>query len=105
MSTRPLKIHKALQIIPKGKVTTYKLLAQYVGIENPRVVGHILHNNKDGDLYPCHRVVRSDGKIATGYAMGGPTEQRRKLEEEGVAFLANGKVNFKTSLYTFTLQT
>jgi alkylated DNA nucleotide flippase Atl1 len=45
--------------------------------------------------------VRSDGKIASGYAMGGPTEQRKKLEMEGVRFLFNGNVDFSTSLHTF----
>ncbi|MBP9816012.1 MGMT family protein, partial [Candidatus Woesebacteria bacterium] len=80
----------------------YKLLSKQVGLKSPRVVGNILHKNEDGKLYPCHRVVRSDGKIASGYAMGGPAEQRKRLEKEGVSFLSNGNVDFKASLYEFS---
>jgi methylated-DNA-protein-cysteine methyltransferase-like protein len=101
MSSNSLKVFKALQSIPVGKVTTYMMLAKHVGIKSPRVIGNILHKNEDSNLYPCHRVVRSDGKIASGYAMGGPTEQRKKLEMEGVRFLFNGNVDFSTSLHTF----
>ncbi|KXK09558.1 MAG: Bifunctional transcriptional activator/DNA repair enzyme Ada [Microgenomates bacterium OLB23] len=102
MSSNSQKIYNALQLIPKGKVTTYKLLAEYIGINNPRVIGNILHKNEDGNIYPCHRVVRSNGTIASGYAMGGPTEQRKKLRQEGVRFLSNGNVNFSYSLHTFS---
>ncbi len=102
MRIDPFLVYKALQLIPKGKVTTYKLLSKQVGLKSPRVVGNILHKNEDGKLYPCHRVVRSDGKIASGYAMGGPAEQRKRLEKEGVSFLSNGNVDFKASLYEFS---
>jgi len=101
MNSISTKVYTALQLIPKGKVTTYKALAEYTGIKSPRVVGNILHKNDDGEKYPCHRVVRSDGKIASGYAMGGPVEQRKKLEKEGVQFMKNGRVNFSASLYVF----
>jgi len=55
--------------IPKGKVITYKELAGLAG--NPRAyraVGNILNKNYDKAI-PCHRIVRSDGKIG-GYNRG-----------------------------------
>ena len=102
MSSNSLKVFKALQSIPVGKVTTYMMLAKHVGIKSPRVIGNILHKNEDSNLYPCHRVVRSDGKIASGYAMGGPTEQLRKLRQEGVKFASTYKVDLDVSLYKFS---
>ena len=99
MSAHSSKIFSALLLVPKGKVTTYKTLAEYAGIKNPRVVGNILHKNTDPEKYPCHRVVKSDGSIAAGYAMGGPSAQRRKLKAEGVKFLKNGSVDLAKSLY------
>lgn len=101
MKIDPFLVYKALQSIPQGKVTTYKALAEFTGVKNPRVIGNILHKNTDGNVYPCHRVVRSDGKIASGYAMGGPSEQHKKLKEEGVKLFANGKVDLSSSLFTF----
>lgn len=79
---------KALQAIPKGHVTTYKILGEKFHI-HPRQVGRILHNNKHPNTYPCYKVVHSDGSIATGYAAGGPTEQIKRLILDSVPFNKN----------------
>ncbi len=79
--------------IPPGKVTTYGELARAVGI-NPRQVGYILHHNTDPVRFPCHRVVKSDGRVATGYAFGGPGKQQERLEAEGVVFVQS-RINLK----------
>jgi len=71
--------------IPKGKVMSYGQIGVMVGI-GPRQVGRILHNNLDNLLTPCHRVVRADGSIASGFAFGGEGKQKELLEKEGVFF-------------------
>jgi len=48
-----------------------------------RAVGTALARNPVPLLIPCHRVVRSDGKIGD-YALGSPNK-RRILESEGRA--------------------
>lgn len=70
-----------LKQIPRGKVTTYKILAKNLGT-HPRAVGRMLNSNPHPVIVPCHRVVRSDGGIG-GYKFG----IRKKfalLEKEGV---------------------
>lgn len=55
--------------IPKGKTLTYKEVARRA--HNPRAaraVGNIMNKNYDPKV-PCHRVVRSDGKVG-GYREG-----------------------------------
>ena len=42
---------------------------------------------------PCHRVVFADGRLAPGFAFGGPDAQRDLLEGEGVGFLPDGRVD------------
>ena len=81
---RPL-VFESLTHIPKGKVSTYKAVASAVGI-NARQVGRLLHSNTNPDMYPCHRVVHSDGSMAGGFAFGGPDKQQELLEREGVQF-------------------
>lgn len=91
-----------LQQIPTGKVTTYKILAQASGIKNPRIIGTIIHKNTDPKKYPCHRVVRSDGTIVTGYAFGGQQKQIEILIKEGIVFRGK-KVDLDRHLFMLRL--
>ena len=88
------KVYNLVSSVPKGKVTTYGVLARLTGI-NPRTVGFILHLNKDPKHIPCHRVINSKGKISSGYAFGGPDAQRKMLEKEGIKFNSSGIVDLK----------
>ena len=75
------KIHAVVKMIPKGQVLTYKDVAKMAGRPRAyRAVGNILNKNIDPKV-PCHRVIRSDGKIG-GYRDGNAFKIRR-LQEEG----------------------
>lgn len=87
------------QKIPAGKVTTYGLIASFLGTKDSRRVGHALHANKDPRV-PCHRVVNKSGGLAPGFAFGGPNEQKNRLISEGVVFTSMGRVDLKKCLYT-----
>jgi len=52
--------------IPKGKVTTYKLISEKLGTKAYRAVGNALRKNPYAPEVPCHRVVNSDGSVG-GY--------------------------------------
>jgi O-6-methylguanine DNA methyltransferase len=63
------KIYNIVKKIPKGKTMTYKQVASLAGKPGAyRAVGNILNKNYDKSI-PCHRVIRSDGKIG-GYNRG-----------------------------------
>lgn len=63
------RVLKVVQKIPRGKVLTYKRVAKLAGKPRAwRAVGNILNKNRDPKI-PCHRVIRSDGKIG-GYNKG-----------------------------------
>ena len=74
-------VFKIVKQIPKGKITTYKLIARAVN-SHPRAVGRILSKNKNLIKIPCHRVIKSDGSIG-GYA-GGVEMKKQLLKEEGI---------------------
>ena len=75
------KVYVVVKKIPKGKVLMYKEVVQQAGnVLAVRAVGNILHKN-DNPHIPCHRVIRSDGKLG-GYN-GGVDKKRRILKEEG----------------------
>lgn len=78
-------VYKYLLTIPKGKVVTYKQIAEYLGnAKLARVIGNILHVNPDENKYPCYKVVNSKGKLSENFAFGGIEMQKKKLEEENI---------------------
>lgn len=83
------KFHAVLRKVPRGKVTTYGALAKAVGCpKGGRAVGNAMNKNPSAPQVPCHRVVRSDGKVG-GFASGSTT-RIKMLEAEGIE-VANGK--------------
>ena len=60
-----------------------------------RVVGYALHKNPLPGIIPCHRVVTRNGEVAESFAFGGGETQRELLENEGIAFEADGKINLE----------
>ena len=88
-------VYEYLATIPKGKVVTYGQIAKFLGNQNlARTVGNILHENPDGDKYPCYKVVNAQGKLAENYAFGGIKIQKIRLEADGV-IVKNDKVDLK----------
>ncbi|MEM1543589.1 MAG: MGMT family protein [Candidatus Bathyarchaeia archaeon] len=70
--------------IPRGKVSTYKRIAEMVGRPKAyRAVGNALHKNPLAPIIPCHRVVRSDGRIV-GETIEEIEGRKKLLLEEGV---------------------
>lgn len=79
------KVFAVVREIKKGEVMTYKQVAKKVGYPGAaRAVGSILKTNYDPKI-PCHRVIRSDGKMG-GYNRGGHAKKLAILKKEGVKF-------------------
>ncbi len=84
------KVYKKLLEVPAGKVTTYGELAKAVGIKDgQRLIGKIMNKNPYPVIIPCHRVIKSDGKIG-GYAWGEKIKTSMLLRE-GIK-ITNGKI-------------
>ena len=89
------KLYELLTRIPRGYVTTYGDLARQLGdVHLARSVGNALHDNPDGERYPCYKVVNSRGALSRAYAFGGLDAQRCRLEADGI-IVVNGKVDLK----------
>jgi len=84
------RVYVELLKIPRGKVTTYRLLAEHLGCRSCRAVGQALRRNPFAPDIPCHRVIASD--LSPGGFQGAEkgTAVRRKLallRAEGVEFV------------------
>lgn len=78
--------------VPKGRVTTYKIIGQKLGTCGYRAIGQILNKNPNVPKVPCHRVVFSDGTLG-GYKFGA-NKKKQLLQKEGIIIRNNKIVNF-----------
>jgi methylated-DNA-[protein]-cysteine S-methyltransferase len=77
--------------IPRGAVSTYRRIGQYIGMPNAaRAVGNALANNPFPIVIPCHRAIRSDNTL--GGFQGGMRMKQFLLEMEGHCFGDNGRI-------------
>ena len=96
------RVYETTGRVPKGRVTTYRLLAHAIGCGSPRAVGQALRRNPVAPEVPCHRVIASDLTIG-GFAgkRSGPRIRKKLalLKREGVLFdggrLADGRLLFR----------
>lgn len=103
------KIYALVKKVPKGKVTTYKEIANALETKAYQAVGQILSKNPDGFLdggkTPCHRVVPSDGSLGgfCGHKCGKKVcEKKKLLEKEGIRFdKKNNIIDFEKKLFKF----
>lgn len=86
------KVYGICKKVPKGKVTTYKEIAESLGTKAYRAVGTALNKNPFAPEVPCHRVINSNGKIG-GFASG-IKKKIKLLKKEGVEVM-NKKVDLK----------
>ena len=93
------KVYFYCKKVPRGKVTTYGMIASCLGKPmSSRAVGGALNKNPHAPEVPCHRVVGFDGSLV-GFASG-VKERERMLREEGVE-VVGGKVDLER--YGFSL--
>ncbi|MDD5178181.1 MAG: MGMT family protein [Candidatus Nanoarchaeia archaeon] len=91
-------VFKLLKQVPYGKVTTYGDLARKLNSKAFRVIGVIMHRNKDPENIPCFKIVKSNGELG-GYASG-VDEKIKRLNREGIEVI-NGKIDLEKYLYKF----
>lgn len=82
-----------LKRVPKGKVTTYGILAQLCKT-SPRAIGRITKYNPYPVNCPCYKVIGSDGSLVGYTGNGGLKTKRKLLERDGIKFV-NDKVEKK----------
>ena len=80
------KVWNYLKKIPKGTVKTYKQVA--IAINRPksaRAVANACAKNPYAPKIPCHRVIRSDGRLGGYSGKGGIKQKLRLLRSENVS--------------------
>ena len=97
------RVYALVRTIPRGKVSTYGLVAKKLGCGSSQAIGQALRRNPYAPEMPCHRVVSSALTLGGFWGQTEGEELRRKrrmLEDEGVLFTENGKIATQ-SVFTF----
>ncbi len=96
------KVWQKIDEIPKGNVTTYKLLAKALKSRAVRAIATAVGKNPNAPTTPCHRVVLSSGKIGNYTHPLGVKRKIELLQQEGIEVDDKGNiVDFKDKVFRF----
>ena len=105
MKTFSDRAYDLLRKVPKGRVTTYKEIANALGTKAYRGVGQAMKNNPYAPEVPWHRVVATSGRIGgfMGKTSGAAIQKKIKmLKDEGIEFHGSRIKNFEEILFRFS---
>jgi len=94
------KVYKVVKMIPSGRVSTYGLIAKYLGSEkSSRVVGYAMNASHNLEDVPAHRVVNRNGFLTGKHHFAGTNLMKDLLESEGVKIFENTVLDFENVVW------
>jgi methylated-DNA-protein-cysteine methyltransferase related protein len=92
-------VYEVVKLIPKGRVTTYGAIAEYLGLKSSaRMVGWAMNSCHTMADVPAHRVINRTGLLSGKHHFGSPTRMQELLEAEGI-IVENDKVKDFAKLF------
>lgn len=90
-------VFEVVMQIPKGRVTTYGAIANYLGTKmSARMVGWAMNASHSSELnVPAQRVVNRNGILTGKHHFATPTQMESLLKKDGVKVEKDVVVNFK----------
>lgn len=90
-------VYEVVKLIPKGRVTSYGAIANYLGARrSARMVGWAMNASHGLEDVPAHRVVNRVGLLTGKNHFETPDRMEILLKQEGVEVLNDKIQNFKT---------
>jgi methylated-DNA-protein-cysteine methyltransferase-like protein len=94
------EIYDIVKLIPKGRVSSYGLIAEYLGSKRgARLVGWAMNALQNRQEVPAHRVVNRNGLLSGKAAFNPPSSMQTRLEAEGVFIIDDQIQNFEKHLW------
>jgi methylated-DNA-protein-cysteine methyltransferase-like protein len=93
-------VYELTKMIPPGKVSTYGIISDYLGLGSPRMVGWALNKSFDKNV-PAHRVVNRNGELSGRNHFPHPDIMQKMLEAEGVIVKDQKIVDFEKLIWYF----
>ena len=90
------QVYEVTKAIPKGRVSTYGAIADFLALGSARMVGWALNHVKKGDRVPAHRVVNRIGELSGRNMFPTPYMMEELLQKEGILVENDKVVDFKS---------
>lgn len=89
-------VYDVVRLIPKGRVTSYGAIANYLGAKkSSRMVGWAMNAAHGMEDVPAHRVVNRNGLLTGKHHFSTPDRMEQLLQQEGVEVVSDKVKNFK----------
>ena len=89
-------VHKVVRLIPKGRVTSYGAIANYLGTgKSARIVGWAMNNSHYDNSIPAHRVVNRNGLLTGKHHFKDDNTMEELLKKEGISIKNNRIESFE----------
>ncbi len=83
-------VYDVVRLIPKGRVSNYGAIADFLSLGSARMVGWALNQSiKSSENVPAHRVVNRKGELSGRIHFSTPTAMQERLEAEGIKIVDN----------------
>lgn len=88
-------VYAVVKQVPKGRITTYGAIADFLALGASRMVGWALNQCVPGDGVPAHRVVNRKGELSGRHHFATPSLMQELLEAEGIQVKDDRVADFK----------
>ena len=92
-------VYEVTKQIPKGRVSTYGYIADYLALGSARMVGWALAQLDSGQDIPAHRVVNHKGELSGRHHFRPPQKMQQLLEQEGLVIIDHRVADFKSYVW------
>ena len=93
-------VYALVRLVPRGRVTTYGAIADYLRLGAPRMVGWALnHCHSEVSGVPAHRVINRLGELSGRHHFATPTLMQELLAAEGLVVLDDKVQDFERLLW------
>lgn len=90
------RVYDVTSLIPKGRISTYGAIADFLALGSARMVGWALNHCHSSDIIiPAHRVVNRLGELSGRLHFATPTLMQERLQAEGVNIVNNKVENME----------
>ena len=92
-----LRVWDLVQMIPKGRVSSYGAIAKFLGTgRSSRMVGYAMNaSHASESAVPAQRVVNRNGMLSGKHHFSSPERMREMLEQEGIEVVDDKVVRFE----------